>query len=239
MEGSETILVSNGDHIRGVCYSANGAYRTYAESVSFIGINNEFDDDRTEFMGNIIEYLAGYQGVLTGTVTDRSTSEPIVGAEIEIIDCNLNSVSSQEGEFEINRFPVEEFTISIHAEGYSSYQAFHSFEGERELSIEVMMERDASVHEDKSHPSSFGITSIFPNPFNPSTTIFLEFNQPSSIKLTVHALNGRIVTELYEGRLKAGKYSYPLVATNWSTGIYLVRLSNNDQQFVRKIVLNR
>lgn len=183
LEGSETILISNGDHVRGVCYNGNGAYRTYAESISFIGINNEFDDDRAELSGDVIEYLADYQGNLTGTVTDLNNSQPIENAEVEIIDCNLTAETNQDGEFEFSRFPVEEFSIIVRAEGYLSYQTSYSFEGEMELNIEVLLESGNSVSEKNTHPSTYRITSVFPNRFNPSTTVFIELDQPILLKI--------------------------------------------------------
>ncbi|MDK2977139.1 MAG: serine protease [Candidatus Marinimicrobia bacterium] len=84
-------------------------------------------------------------------------------------------------------------------------------------------------------PGEFGITALYPNPFNPQTTI--SWNQPREGKthLVVYDLTGR---EVYRQTLYgfAGQNTYLLTANGWSSGLYFLRLSSGDRSVVKRLV---
>jgi len=93
-------------------------------------------------------------------------------------------------------------------------------------------------------PSSFGLFSVYPNPFNSSTTI--DFSLPSSStssSLRVYGLDGRLVADLIaqskiqNPQSKIGKVVWD--ASGVGAGVYVVRLESERESLSRKVVLMR
>ncbi len=68
------------------------------------------------------------------------------------------------------------------------------------------------------------IISIYPNPFNPLTTIKYSIQKPSPITLEVFDILGQKVTTLFEGYKEAGTYSINWDASRQANGIYIAVL---------------
>lgn len=84
-------------------------------------------------------------------------------------------------------------------------------------------------------PPQFWFDSIYPNPFNPATTVRFSLARRSEISLEVFSIIGESVGTIQTGILPAGTYQY-----NWSPGVipggvYFFRLKTEDQQIVRKV----
>lgn len=81
------------------------------------------------------------------------------------------------------------------------------------------------------------VATNYPNPFNPTTTI--EFSTPISglVTLTVFDLLGRQVTTLVNENLTAGTYTTPFNAVSLPSGMYMYRLTLNNQQIVNRMLL--
>ena len=84
---------------------------------------------------------------------------------------------------------------------------------------------------------NFKLEQNYPNPFNPSTTI--KFNLPRSTEVRLEVFNtlGQKVSTLVNGRLNAGDHEVEFGASNFSSGIYFYRLTANDINQIRKMVL--
>ncbi|MEJ8804273.1 TonB-dependent receptor [Pontibacter sp. H249] len=68
-----------------------------------------------------IPFLAHAQtGVVTGTVRDRNTQEPLIGVSVQVLDSQLGSVSDESGRFRIESIPVGSYTIQSSYVGYQS-----------------------------------------------------------------------------------------------------------------------
>ena len=76
-------------------------------------------------------------------------------------------------------------------------------------------------------PDKF-ILSNFPNPFNPSTTIYYEIPKKSFVVLKIYDLLGREVETLFNGYRTAGKYETKFYAKNLPTGVYLYQLKAGE-----------
>jgi hypothetical protein len=88
-------------------------------------------------------------------------------------------------------------------------------------------------------PSSLQIKSVYPNPFNPSTTIHYTIDKPFVVDITVYDMSGAVVAALYNGPTKAGEHRQIFNADNMASGVYLVRITAGDEIAVRKIALLR
>ncbi|MDD3282683.1 MAG: T9SS type A sorting domain-containing protein [Candidatus Cloacimonetes bacterium] len=91
-------------------------------------------------------------------------------------------------------------------------------------------------------PLSTGIKSIYPNPFNPSTTVVYQLKHPASVSIEVFNARGQLVSSMSRPEWKEGKYSWVFTGQDQygktlSSGIYQIVLTAAQQKSVRKIVL--
>ncbi|MDP8237673.1 MAG: T9SS type A sorting domain-containing protein [Candidatus Hatepunaea meridiana] len=83
------------------------------------------------------------------------------------------------------------------------------------------------------------ILSLYPNPFNSMTNISFNLQDDSHIKLTIHDLQGREVSLLYEGQESAGVHSLSWDATGLAAGVYICRLQSDSKAATIKLVMVR
>lgn len=81
------------------------------------------------------------------------------------------------------------------------------------------------------------IATNYPNPFNPTTTI--EFSTPVTglVNVTVFDVLGRQVATLVNDNLTAGTYTTQFDAASLPSGMYMYRLTLNNQQIVNRMLL--
>jgi hypothetical protein len=86
-------------------------------------------------------------------------------------------------------------------------------------------------------PQSFRIVSIYPNPFNPLTTIEFELKKSGNVNLSVFNVLGELV-EILENKYKSpGKYIITWNAGTNQSGVYFVVLMNDYSVIVKKVIL--
>ena len=86
-------------------------------------------------------------------------------------------------------------------------------------------------------PLTSSIQRIFPNPFNPVTTIQFELDQNQNISMTIYNLNGQIVQEWEPAQYKQGNHSVKWNATSFPSGMYVIRIEGDTFSDSRKMVL--
>ena len=86
-------------------------------------------------------------------------------------------------------------------------------------------------------PVAYGLTDVYPNPFNAVTNVGFNLDRASNVMLTVHDLTGRQVTELLNGFEESGSYNIPVNASDWPSGMYMVRLSDGSRVSMKKVAL--
>ena len=88
-------------------------------------------------------------------------------------------------------------------------------------------------------PESINLCQNYPNPFNPTTTIEFAIPKTGRYKLGLYNSIGELVREISDREYEAGYYKETLNAAGLSNGMYLYRLTGNDANIVRKMVLLR
>jgi hypothetical protein len=79
---------------------------------------------------------------------------------------------------------------------------------------------------------------MYPNPFNPTTTIRVDLPETSTLKVEVFNTLGRRVQLLAEGRYQAGTQTFLFDGSQLASGVYFVRaVSDNHRTQVRRMVL--
>lgn len=91
-------------------------------------------------------------------------------------------------------------------------------------------------------PLTTGIKSIYPNPFNPSTTITIELSKASELRLEIFNLKGEMIRQLDSSAQDAGTYSLLWNGLNDSgkacgSGIYLLKLTTGGESSQAKLTL--
>jgi agmatine deiminase len=96
-----------------------------------------------------------------------------------------------------------------------------------------------SIQDEKLTPTGFQLHPPYPNPFNPTTTI--RFNIPvetiHASSLHIYAITGRLVETLVNGGLVSGEHEISWDASQYSSGVYFVKLTSNGLVETQKIVL--
>ena len=86
-------------------------------------------------------------------------------------------------------------------------------------------------------PSQIMIVGAYPNPFNPSTAISYQINQEADVNISVFNLNGQLVAELFNGSQDIGIYQIDFNGDGLSSGMYIVKVSNQSEIHTQKILL--
>lgn len=86
-------------------------------------------------------------------------------------------------------------------------------------------------------PIEYKLYPVYPNPFNPSTTISFDLPEASSVLITIYNVLGQNVATLINGRLPAGRHEREWNAARFSSGIYFVRMQAGDFVKTTKITL--
>jgi len=85
--------------------------------------------------------------------------------------------------------------------------------------------------------NTYGLEQNYPNPFNPTTTITYTIPNESQVSLVVYDIMGNEVTSLVNGKQSAGKHTVQFDASSLASGTYFYKLSADDFNSVKKMVL--
>ena len=88
-----------------------------------------------------------------------------------------------------------------------------------------------------NNPSSFHISEVYPNPFNPSTNIEFSISQNAKVDLSIYNLNGQLVEVILNDFVYPGNYSLEWDASNYSTGMYLLVGTYGNHSETKKLML--
>ena len=93
------------------------------------------------------------------------------------------------------------------------------------------------LHEAVVLPESYGLASVYPNPFNPSTSINISLPKSVKVKLDIYDLSGKHVQSLLDGELEGGYHQIKWNADSYSSGVYFVKMIIGEYAGTQKLVL--
>ncbi|MCF7918666.1 MAG: SUMF1/EgtB/PvdO family nonheme iron enzyme [Candidatus Cloacimonetes bacterium] len=79
--------------------------------------------------------------------------------------------------------------------------------------------------------------SVYPNPFNPETTIQFNVAEDCQVSLDVYNIKGQKIVSLINDKLESGNHSVTWNAESFSSGIYYLRLETDGKVQYRKSIL--
>ena len=87
-------------------------------------------------------------------------------------------------------------------------------------------------------PDNFRLRPNYPNPFNPTTTISYDIPQVSPVQLDVYdALGRQIATLVQHENHPTGTFTVAFDASQFSSGIYFIRLESQGLTRIQKMSL--
>ena len=94
------------------------------------------------------------------------------------------------------------------------------------------------IKEDGIVLKEFATLNNYPNPFNPTTTITVNIVETlHATSLRIYNLNGRLVNVVFQGELETGTHEFQWDGTNYSSGVYFIKMQSGDFIKTRKMIL--
>jgi hypothetical protein len=88
-------------------------------------------------------------------------------------------------------------------------------------------------------PYAFALGDNYPNPFNPSTVVPFEIPWQTWVKMSLLDPSGKLVSELIDREMQAGRHHAVVDGSQISSGLYLVRLQTENGVLTKKITLSK
>ncbi len=89
------------------------------------------------------DILSLQQGVLTGTITDASTGEPLPGANVLLEGTNRGASAGPDGQFEISGIEPGEYSVLVRFIGYRDYRQDVQIRDAEVSTMDVSLQREA------------------------------------------------------------------------------------------------
>jgi hypothetical protein len=86
-------------------------------------------------------------------------------------------------------------------------------------------------------PLSFPLSSAYPNPFTPPTTLTYSLPTAAPVTLSIYDIRGQLVTTLVDGHRDAGIHEVVFDASGLASGIYLAHIEAGSRSSVQKLML--
>ncbi len=127
----------------------------------------------------------------------------------------------------------------INATTYFYWLESVSLDGELELfgPIEVVFNED-NGGENNPNIERSALLGVYPNPFNPSTTISFYIANQEEVAVNIYNIKGEVVMNVFEGVVDDNtKITLPISFDGFSSGIYFVRWVTETKTDTRRMVL--
>ena len=95
-----------------------------------------------------------------------------------------------------------------------------------------------------STPKRYALLPVYPNPFNPKTTVTYHLPEQAEVSLVIYNSMGQSVQELVSGNKKAGEYMVTWDGRDYrgapvTSGVYICLFKSGSHVFTQKILLMR
>jgi endo-1,4-beta-xylanase len=86
-------------------------------------------------------------------------------------------------------------------------------------------------------PESYALDPVYPNPFNPSTTVSYVLPAGGFVSLKLYGSDGREAATVFEGVRPAGRHEAVIDGSRLASGVYFCRMESRGFAAVRKLSL--
>jgi len=162
----------------------------------------------------------------------------------------VNSVPIDAGQdfFVAVKFESETYPISFDNTGTLSGRSYYSTDGTYfdnilsaygDANIRAKISTDAfiSIEENTHLPNMISLFPNYPNPFNPTTTLSFSLINNDHVLLEVYDIKGRNIETLVNSKLSVGRHNIRWDGSQYSSGIYFIKLRTENIEMNQKIML--
>ena len=162
----------------------------------------------------------------------------------------INSVPIDGGQdfFVAVKFESETYPISFDNAGALSGRSYYSTDGTYfddilsaygDANIRAKISTDAfiSIEENIHLPNKISLFPNYPNPFNPTTTLSFSLINNDHVLLEVYDIKGRNIETLVNSKLFVGRHNIRWDGSQYSSGIYFIKLRTENIEMNQKIML--
>ncbi len=152
------------------------------------------------------------------------------------------SVDSSEGIVEPNE--EQELTVTLSSDQleiarYEGELLFthNTLIGETIIPVVLDVALDVDDNSDHNVPNDFGITSVYPNPFNSTVNIRFNISISQRTTLKVYDISGREIAMLFDKTYSAGHYQVRWNASTIPSGMYFLQMRSVRRIKFRKLII--
>lgn len=231
-------------------------------SGKWVGKRNQYSSDKKTFIESFqYEFELKQEGnIITGTSTiinsngeyaDMKLEGVIIGNKLHFAEKEVKSAARPDGKiwcFKSGELFISKDGDNIKLAGATpSYMEVYNYPcsgGETDL-VKVDNSNNLSVlinmPNSKSGAKAEMNISLLPNPFVENAVIVYNIIEDSKVKVDIYDITGKLVTNLFEGNQKIGNYnlSYAAEGAASNSGIFIVKMTVNDEVFSRQLVQMR
>ncbi|MDP6770290.1 MAG: T9SS type A sorting domain-containing protein, partial [Anaerolineales bacterium] len=110
-----------------------------------------------------------------------------------------------------------------------------TFSGDFEITDMIVANSESRI--DVGVPTEFSLSTAYPNPFNPTTSMNLAVPVAGNVSVQVYNIMGQVVATLASGHMDANTYTLTWDASNVSSGMYFVKAEAAGSVTTQKLVL--
>ncbi len=101
---------------------------------------------------------------------------------------------------------------------------------------DINVSMSVGLNENKNE-IGFTLGQVYPNPVNEIGLIPFSLSKPSVICIELFSIDGKKIQTVLQSELQAGKYKAELDASALSSGVYLCKMSTNENVLYSKLVV--
>jgi hypothetical protein len=79
---------------------------------------------------------------------------------------------------------------------------------------------------------------VFPNPVEDELNISFNLLHRTDVTGEVFDISGRRIATLFSNSFEVGKTQLKFNTNDWNAGVYLIRISLEDEMFIEKVIKN-